>query len=115
MNDDLLNELSMAVVKDHTDKIVAGAKDGLKKATTVLKDEYFDNVEALKILKRKFKGEKLETGEFIKALKQLSFDNIKLAAVAGITATPGSVITLPLAIAVADKIGINLIPTKTFN
>ncbi len=114
-NIEQLNEFSMTVVKKGTDAVVTGVKDTLKSAAKVAKDEFNDNVSAFNIIKKKFKGHHTTEEEFKNALEQLFKDNAKLLAVAGIGALPGSVVTLPIAIKVAKKLGIDLIPSKTFH
>lgn len=115
LNEELMNELDMQDVKDGAKKVIDGAKETYTKVKKVLKDEYRDNVEAFKIFIKKFKGKEQVTDEqFKNALNQVFKDNVKLLAIAGIGATPGSAVTLPLAMKIAKKFGINLVPSKTF-
>ena len=62
----------------------------------------------------KFRGKDVSEQDFKKALNQVFKDNPKLLIIAGITVTPGSAITLPLAIKIAKKFNVNLVPEKTF-
>ncbi len=86
----------------------------IKKSKKLIIDEFNDNHEVVKILKNKFKGKQLTEEEFQKVISQLFKDNPKLLIIGGISLLPGSIIALPLAIKIADKLGINLVPNKTF-
>ena len=72
---------------------------------------------ALNIFKNKFKSifgkEQVTAEELQQAFDQMG-DNGKMIIIAAIGATPGSALTLPLTIKIAKKMGINLLPTKTF-
>lgn len=96
-------------------KVAEGTKEAVSKAKYIFVDEYNDNVEAFKVFINKFKQEPVPEDEFRKALEQVFKDNTKLLIVTGIGFLPGSAITLPIAITVAKKFGIELIPSKTFN
>jgi hypothetical protein len=100
-------------------KIKDGVVDATKKAVQVIKDEASDNKAAFGVFKRsllnKFgKGESPSPEEFKKAVDQMLKDNPKLLLIGGIAAAPGSAITLPIAMKVAKKFGIELAPKKTF-
>lgn len=86
----------------------------IKKGKDLIIDELNDNHEVVKILKNKFNGVEISEEEFQKVLTQLFKDNPKLLLIGGISLLPGSVIALPIAIKIADKLGIDLIPNKTF-
>lgn len=112
LNEELINELDM---KDNAKNIIKGAKETLAAAKKVVKDEYSDNVSAFKVFIKKIKGNTVTEDEFKNALNQIFKDNPKLLTIAGIGALPGSAITLPLAIKIAKKFGVNLVPEKTFS
>lgn len=114
LNDEMINELNMQDIKDGAKKVVDGTKETLATAKKVIVDEYNDNKIAFQIFIKKFKGHDVTEDEFSKALSQVFKDNPKLLVIAGIGAMPGSAVTLPIAIKVAKKFGINLIPSKTF-
>ena len=110
----MLNELNVQDIKDGVKKVASAAKETVGGAIQVAKDEWNDNVKAFQIFIKKFKGHPVDENEFTAALNQVFKDNAKLLLVAGISISPGSAITLPLAINIAKKFGINLIPSKTF-
>lgn len=110
----ILHEISIEPIKEAGRKIADGTKEALNKAKDVVVDEYHDNITAFKIFLNKFKGRPVHEEEFIKALEQVFKDNTKLLIVSGIGALPASAITLPIAIKIAKKFGIELIPSKTF-
>lgn len=122
MNNDLDESLKLDKLKSVAKEIYSSAKDSLSNAKKVAIDEFYDNSHATKILIKKI-GKKLKKfenhedvteEEFRQALNQIFIDNAKLLTVAGISVLPGSVVTLPLALKIANKLGINLIPSKTF-
>lgn len=86
----------------------------IKKGKDLIIDELNDNHEVIKILKNKFNGVEISEEEFQKVLTQLFKDNPKLLLLGGISLLPGSVVALPIAIKIADKLGIDLIPNRTF-
>lgn len=119
LNDEMLNELNIPDVKDGVKKVKDAIIDATKKATKVIKDEAKDNIVALSVFKRVIKskisrGEAPTPEEFKKAIDQMLKDNPKLLVIAGIAATPGSALTLPIAMKLAKKFGINLAPERTF-
>lgn len=119
LNEEMVNEMSLQSVKDGAKKIKDGVVDATKKAIQVVKDEANDNKQAFSIFKRKLlskfgKAEAPTPEEFKKAVDQMIKDNPKLLIIAGIGATPGSAVTLPIAMKVAKKFGIELTPSKTF-
>lgn len=115
LNEEMLNELNLQDIKDGAKKVATATKETVGGAIKVAKDEWNDNVKAFQIFIRKFKGHQVEESEFKAALDQVLKDNAKLLLVAGIGVSPGSAITLPIAINIAKKFGVNLIPSKTFD
>ena len=119
LNEEMVNEMSIQKVKDGASRLKAGIKDTAKAAIQVVKDEAGDNKKAFEIFKRKVmskfgKGDAPTEEEFKKAVDQMIKDNPKLLVMAGIGAASGSAVTLPLAIKLAKKMGIDLVPKKTF-
>jgi hypothetical protein len=119
LNEEMVNEMSLQTVKDGAKKIKDGVVDATKKAVQVIKDEASDNKMAFGIFKKKImskfgKGEAPTPEEFKKAVEQMLKDNPKLLLIGGIAAAPGSAVTLPIAMKVAKKFGIELAPKKTF-
>ena len=119
LNEEMVNEMSLESVRDGAKKVKDGVVDATKKAVKVVKDEIDDNKQAFSVFKRimlsKFgKGEAPTPEEFKKAVDQMLKDNPKLLLIGGIVATPGSAVTLPIAMKVAKKFGIELAPSKTF-
>lgn len=119
LNEEMVNEMSIQKVKDGASRLKAGIKDTAKAAIQVVKDEAGDNKKAFEIFKRKVmskfgKGDAPTEEEFKKAVDQMIKDNPKLLVMVGIGAAPESAVTLPLAIKLAKKMGIDLVPKKTF-
>lgn len=119
LNEEMVNEMSIQKVKDGASRLKAGIKDTAKAAIQVVKDEAGDNKKAFEIFKRKVmskfgKGDAPTEEEFKKAVDQMIKDNPKLLVMVGIGAAPGSAVTLSLAIKLAKKMGIDLVPKKTF-
>ncbi len=115
----MLNEIDLKKIKKYTShhvkNIATETKSTFSKTKKVLTDEFIDNIEAFNVLRDKFKDEdSVDSDEFKKALEQLFIDNAKLLTIAGIGIMPGSALTLPLVMNIAKKLGINLIPSKTY-
>jgi len=118
LNIEMVNEMSLDNVKEKAKAVKDGVKDATNKVVTTIKDEYVDNKKAFSIFKNKLKskfgnGDEPTAEEFKKAIEQLK-DNGRLVVIGTIGASPGSTITLPIAMKVAKKLGIRLAPEKTF-
>lgn len=112
---DMINHKHVENVRKHISNVNDTAKSTYEKTKKVIIDEFVDNVEAVKILRKKFYGHDVEVEEFRMALEQLFLDNAKLLTIGGISVLPGSALTLPITIKIAKKLGINLVPSKTFD
>ena len=82
-------------------------------------NEYHDNVEALKIVKKFIKSktgdnDTITDVELENLINQLK-DNFKIFFFIAVGITPGSMITLPVLIKIAQKLHIDLKITRTFN
>jgi hypothetical protein len=119
LNGEMLIEMNLHHVSTHVSnkakKITDNTKNTLLTIKKVLVDEFNDNIAAFKVLKNKFKEkDSVNVEDFKKALEQIFVDNTKLLTIAGISVLPGSALTLPLVMKFAKKIGINLVPSKTY-
>ena len=101
-------------IKQYGQTIWATTKSTVQSTIVVLKDEYHDNVRSAKIVMNKLRGKEVNDVHLNAAMRQIFKDNTKLLVVGIISILPGSVVTLPIIIKSSKKLGIDLIPNKTF-
>ncbi len=100
-------------VRELNEMSLTGVKSIFKKIADTLKDEHVDNKIAFGHFKDKLTGKEVSKENLKKSFDQMA-DNGRMVLMGAVGAAPGSVVTLPLLLKIADKLNIRITPEKTF-